>query len=398
VLSDARDGEAPRSVAESYDAIVLGLGAMGSATLYHLARRGVRVLGLEQFAPGHTMGSSHGDSRIIRELYFEHPLYVPLVQRAYELWEALERDAGEELLRYTGGLMVGSPESALVRGARRSAESHGISYELLTHAQIRSRCPAFDPPDDYVAVWDARAGFLRPEACNQTHVRLAVQEGAQVRYEEPVTSWKTDGEGVRVITAHEEYRAARLVVCVGAWTKSFMSELDLPLQVERQVLTWFDVPASRAWYEPERFPVFLCEFEEGHQIYGFPRLQRGVKTAIFHEGALSVTPEAVARAVTTADIEALRGRLARILPELAVASVRETVTCLFTNTPDGHFVVDFHPAHPQVLLSSPCSGHGFKFASALGEMQADLLLNGRTRFDLQPFSLSRFVRQSGAGP
>jgi sarcosine oxidase len=170
------------------------------------------------------------------------------------------------------------------------------------------------------------------------------------------------------------------------------------LQVERQVLVWFDVPPSRAWYEPESFPVFLCEFEGGRQLYGFPRLQRGVKTAIFHEGTLSASPDSVAREVTPADIAALRTRLGRILPELAVASVRESVTCLFTNTPDGHFLVDVHPAHPQVLLSSPCSGHGFKFASALGEMQADLLLDGRARFDLQPFSLSRFVRQSGAGP
>lgn len=393
-----RDVEARRSVTESYDAIVIGLGAMGSATLYHLARRGARVLGLEQFAPGHTMGSSHGDSRIIRELYFEHPLYVPVVQRAYELWEALERDVGEDLLHHTGGLMVGSPESALVRGARRSAESHGIPYELLTRAQIRSRCPAFDPPDEYVAVWDARAGFLRPEACNAAHVKLAVRAGAEVRYEESVTRWMPDGDGVRVTTASGEYRAARLVVCVGAWTKSFLPALDLPLQVERQVLVWFDVPSSHAWYQPEYFPVFLCEFEGGHQIYGFPRLQRGVKTAIFHEGSLSATPESVAREVTPVDITALRARLGRILPELAVTNVRESVTCLFTNTPDGHFLVDFHPAHRQVLLSSPCSGHGFKFASALGEMQADLLLNGRTRFDLQPFSLSRFVRPSGAGP
>ena len=177
-----------------------------------------------------------------------------------------------------------------------------------------------------------------------------------------------------------------------------MSELNLPWQVERQGLTWCDAPPAPDWDEPERFPVFLCEFEEGHQLYGFPRLQRGVKTAIFHEGPLTATPEAVAREVTPADVDALRERLRRILPALAVAGVRETVTCLFTNTPDGHFLVDVHPAHPQVLLSSPCSGHGFKFSISLGEMQAELLLDGRTRFDLQPFSLSRFGRQSGAGP
>ncbi|HET7553739.1 MAG TPA: N-methyl-L-tryptophan oxidase, partial [Gemmatimonadaceae bacterium] len=219
-------------MAESFDVIIAGLGAMGSATAYHLARRGARVLGLEQFGSGHTLGSSHGDSRIIRELYYEHPLYVPLVQRAYELWERLEDEAGADLLRVTGGMMIGRPSSGLVRGAMLSGETHGIPTEVLAREEIVSRFPAFAPPNGYVGVWDARAGYLRPEACVEAHANLARRAGATLRYEEPVLRWEAGGNGVRVTTPAGEYRAARLALCVGAWTKSLLAELGLPLRVE----------------------------------------------------------------------------------------------------------------------------------------------------------------------
>jgi sarcosine oxidase len=378
-------------VPDSYDVIVVGLGAMGSATSYHLARRGARVLGLEQFAPGHTLGSSHGDSRIIRELYFENPLYVPLVRRAYELWALLEEEAGTVLLSQTGGLMIGRPSSGLVQGAVRSGAAYGIPCDVLTHEEIGARFPAFQLPADYVAVWDERAGYLRPEACMEAHATLAERSGAALHYGEPMTRWEPDGAGVRVTTPTGEYRAARLALCVGAWTKAALAELELPLRVERQVLVWLEAPTPAAWYGADEFPIFICELAaDGRQLYGFPRLERGVKTAIYHEGRLSEAPESVEREVTPADVEELRKSLGQVLPELSAAEVRESATCLFTNTPDRHFLIDFHPRHPQLLLSSPCSGHGFKFASALGELQADLLLEGRTRFDLRSFSLSRF--------
>ena len=377
---------------DSYDVIVVGLGAMGSATSYHLARRGARVLGLEQFAPGHTLGSSHGDSRIIRELYFENPLYVPLVRRAYELWALLEEEAGTELLCQTGGLMIGLPSSGLVRGALRSGEVHGIPSAVLTREEISARFPAFDLPPGYVAVWDERAGYLRPEACTEAHAMLAARSGAALHYGEPMTRWEPDGSGVRVTTPAGEYRAARLVLCVGAWTRAALAELELPLLVERQVLVWLDAPTPAEWYGAEKLPIFICELEDGRQLYGFPRLERGVKTAIYHEGRLSETPESVEREVLPADVEGLRAMLASVLPELSMAAVRESVTCLFTNTPDRHFLIDFHPRHPQLLLSTPCSGHGFKFASALGELQAELALEGRTQFDLRSFGLSRFSK------
>ena len=382
-------------MSESYDVIVVGLGAMGSATSYHLARRGARVLGLEQFAPGHTLGSSHGDSRIIRELYFENPLYVPLVRRAYELWGQLEEETGTDLLRHTGGLMIGLPTSELVRGALLSGEAHGIPAAVLTHDEISSRFPAFRPPAGYVAVWDERAGYLRPEACTEAHATLARHGGAVLRYEEPMTRWEPDGDGVRVTTPMGAYRAARLVLCVGAWTKGVLAELELPLSVERQVLVWLEAPAPAEWYGEGSFPIFIAELEDGRQFYGFPRLERGVKISIYHDGRLYDEPGSVEREVMPADIDALRGALGRVLPDLSAAAVRASVTCLFTNTPDRHFLVDFHPRHPQVLLSSPCSGHGFKFASAIGELQADLVLDGRARLDPRSFGLARWTTGSG---
>jgi len=383
-------------MADSYDVIVAGLGAMGSATAYHLARRGARVLGVEQFASGHTLGSSHGDSRIIRELYYEHPLYVPLVQRAYELWEELEKEAGADLLRVIGGVMLGAPASELVRGAMLSGETHGIPAEVLEREEIVSRFPAFVPPGGYVGVWDARAGYLRPEACIEAHIALARRAGATLRYEEPVLRWEADGEGVRVTTSSGEYRAERLALCVGAWTKSLLAELGLPLRVERQVLIWLEAPEPREWYGEDRFPIFMCELPSGRLVYGFPRLERGVKMAIHHEGALHDSPEQVNRAVTPRDIEALKESLGYFLPALSAADVRESVTCIYTDTPDAHFLVDFHPRHPQVLFSTPCSGHGFKFSSAIGELQAELLLDGRSRFDVSPFGLSR-LSTTGSG-
>lgn len=363
---------------------------MGSATACHLARRGARVIGLERYTPGHALGSSHGDSRIIRELYFEHPLYVPLVQRAYELWAELEEEAGVDLLRTTGGLMLGLPTSELVHGALLSGETHGIPTAVLTRDEIVERFPAFLPPPDCVAVWDARAGYLRPEACTEAHATLARRAGARLRYEEPLLRWEMDGDGVRVTTPAGEYRAARLALCVGAWARSLLADLALPLRVERQVLVWLEAPAPAEDYDAENFPIFMCEHADGRLVYGFPRLARGVKTAIHHEGQLLDSPYEVNREVLPGDVAALRKSLARVLPRLATAIVRESVTCLYTDTPDSHFLIGFHPQHPQVLLSSPCSGHGFKFASAIGELQAELLLEGRARFDVSAFEISRF--------
>ena len=375
---------------QEYDAIVVGLGAMGSATLFHLARRGLRVLGLEQFSQGHQLGSSHGDSRIIRETYFEHPLYVPLVQRAHELWRELEERSGTSLMKITGGLMIGPADGMVVTGTLRSAREHQLPHEVLTPAEVHERFPAFQIEPHLVAVLDPRAGYLDPEACNRAHLEAARAAGAEARFDEPVLEWTPEGEGVRVRTRVETYTANRLLLAAGAWNTSLTSELRLPLTIERQSVFWLEPGGPRESYEAERFPIYAYEYKSGHICYGFPRLPRGVKASVMHSGEIARDPDGVVRNVSDAEVKPLRAALRPVLPNLAEAPVRERSVCLFTNTPDHDFIIDFHPLHPQVLISSPCSGHGFKFASAIGELQAELLTTGKSRFDLSPFRIKRW--------
>jgi sarcosine oxidase len=375
-----------------YNAIVIGLGAMGSATLFHLAKRGLRVAGFEQFQQGHSLGSSHGDSRIIRETYFEHPLYVPLVRRAHQLWRELEEESGKRLMTINGGLMIGPPDGAVIQGTLRSAREHALPHAVLSAAEVNERFPAFRLGENLTGVYDPRAGYLDPESATAAHVDGARRARAEVHFEERVLEWKADGEGVSVKTSHGSYRADRIVVAAGAWEFALLRDLELPLTIERQVVFWLEPERSSARYDASRFPIYAYEFEPGTICYGFPRLARGVKAAVMHSGELVSTPEKVDRTVTDRDADALRAALRPVLPDLADAPVQGSDVCLFTNTPDHDFVIDFHPRYPQVLISSPCSGHGFKFASAIGELQADLLADGRSRFDLSPFRIDRFRR------
>lgn len=374
-----------------YNAIVVGLGAMGSATLYHLAQRGWRVLGLEQFAPGHMRGSSHGDSRIIRETYFEHPLYVPLVQRAHELWRELEERSGSSLMTITGGIMIGPPDGSVVPGTLRSAAEHDLPHEILTPVEVRERFPAFRLAEGLVAVFDPRAGFLDPEACNRAHITVARDAGAEARFNEPALDWIPDGSGVRVTTASDTYTADHLVLTAGAWNGELLPDLVLPLTIERQAVFWLEPEVDASDYDPARFPIYAYEYRAGSICYGFPRLPRGVKASVMHDGETVLYPDEVDRTVAESEVNPLLAALRPILPTLSEAPVRESDVCLFTNTPDHDFIIDFHPFCPQVLISSPCSGHGFKFSSAIGEIQAELLAKGKSNFDLSPFRIDRWA-------
>jgi sarcosine oxidase len=364
---------------------------MGSATLYHLAQRGWRVLGLEQYKHGHSLGSSHGDSRIIREMYFEHPLYVPLVQRAYELWNELEERSATTLMTITGGLMIGPPDGLVVTGTLRSAAAHDLAHEVLSADQIRARHPAFRLADGLVAAVDPRAGYLDPEACTRAHLDAARAAGADANFEEPVLEWMSDGAGVQVKTPAGSYTADWLVMAAGAWSRKLLRDIELPLTVERQTVFWLDPPGESDLYDRGRFPIYAYEYKPGSICYGFPRLPRGVKASVMHGGEMSDDPAVIRRTIDDSDVKALRAALRPVLPKLSEAPIRETGTCLFTNTPDHDFIVDFHQLHPQVLISSPCSGHGFKFASVIGEIQAELLIEGRTRIDLAPFRINRLT-------
>jgi sarcosine oxidase len=374
------------------DVIVAGLGAMGSATAAHLAMRGARVLGLERWQPGHANGSSHGDSRIIREMYFEHPKYVPLVQRALVLWRELERATARRVLTETGGLMAGPRDGFLVSGTIRSAVEHGLPHEVLDAAAVRERFPAFQPSDDVVAVFDPHAGHLDPDAGNAAHHQRAREHGAELRFDEGIVSWTATNDGVRVTTTRGTYEAGQLCLAVGAYLAPFVPELGLSLTVERQVLFWMDPDPGDAMWNAPACPIWAYEYGPDSMCYGFPRLPRGVKASVMHKGETPSRAEDTRRTVRADEVDALRAAAGSLLPGLRTAPVRESATCLFTNTTDLDFVVDMHPAHANVLVSSACSGHGYKFASALGEAQAQWLLDGRSQLDLSPFALARFAR------
>ncbi len=372
-----------------YDVAVVGLGAMGGMTVLELARRGRRVIGFDRFHPPHPFGSSHGKSRIIREAYFEHPQYVPLVQRAYEKWAALERESGRCLLIPTGGLMIGRPEGAVVSGARLSAQTHGLPFAVFDAEETRRRWPMFSLRPGEVALFERRAGVLLPELALETALALAGEAGAELRFGEPVVEWEA-GVGIRVRTAHGDHHASRLVLAAGAWMATELPRLELPLSVARQLLFWLDAGGDVG---PDRLPIFIWEWEPGRAFYGFPDLGDGVKVAIHHEGRATAA-ETVSREVRPGEEDELLSALESCAPSLS-GKVRSAAVCLYTNTPDEAFILDAHPADPRVLMVSPCSGHGFKFAPALGEIAADLAEAKQPRFDLAPFRLSRFVGAAG---
>jgi sarcosine oxidase len=375
-------------MSQSADVIIVGLGAMGSAVAYHLSRRGERTLGLDCFATPHSFGSSHGETRAIREAYFEHPLYVPIVRRAYELWSELEQVTGRNLFLKTGGLMIGRSEGIAVAGSRRSAELHHLPYELLSADEANRRFPALCVPEGMMAVLEPRAGVLSPEDCIRAHLDAARQHGAVIRLNEQVLDWKADGAGVRVITAQGEYSGKRLVITAGAWMSKLLPGLGLPLWVERIVFFWFDAQSRPEQLLPDRFPLFIWEHEPNHFFCGFPNIGSGVKVARHHDGERTDV-DTLRRSVEPEEVEDIRTLVQRLIP-VANGKLRATAVCMYTNTPDGHFILDFHPQHRQLLIVSPCSGHGFKFSSAIGEIAADLLVCGESKFNLTPFHLSRF--------
>ena len=370
-----------------YHTIIVGLGGMGSAAAYHLAARGEKVLGLEQFTPAHPHGSSHGHSRVIRQAYFEHPSYVPLLKRAFAHWDDLARQADEDLLHLTGGLNLGRPDSAVIKGVLESVRTHNLPHEYLTAADIRARFPAFTPDDDIVGVAERNAGYVIPEAAVRTHLRLAAQHGAALRYNEKVLRWAADGSGVTVTTDQRTYTADHLVLTPGAWAPELLRDLGLPLHVERRVLLWFDPIGGDAPFQEPHFPVYIWDVGDGVSFYGFPKQHGtpGIKVAI-HTVGQHCTPETIDRTLHHADVENLQALVRSRVPALGGTPL-DHATCMYTLTPDEHFVISTHPAHPQVVLASPCSGHGFKFTPVIGEILADLAMHGRTNHDISLFSL-----------
>jgi sarcosine oxidase len=368
-----------------FDVAVVGLGAMGSAALYHLARRKVRVLGIERFEPGHEHGSSHGQTRIIRLGYFEHPSYVPLLRRAYELWRELEAETAQQLLHITGIIEIGPSNGIVVAGTLAASRLHNLPHEVLTAAEVMRRFPAFRLPADHVAVVQNDGGFLAAEAATAAHLAQARAAGSQLRTKETVLAIEPHATGVRIATERTVIDVGAVIVSTGPWIKTLLPRLPVSLRVTRQVMAWF-APIAPA--RLSSFPVFLLESRHGIH-YGFPLLENRMKVAKHYHRDETVQPDASDRTVSREDEAVIRAALAEHLPD-ANGALLAAKTCLYTMTPDGDFVIDRLSDCPNILVASPCSGHGFKFAGVVGEILADLATAGTTGHDISRFRLARF--------
>ncbi len=384
---------------DQFDTIVIGAaGAMGSAACYHLAKRGQRVLGLDQFPIAHDRGSSHGFSRMIRMCYYEHPDYVPLLRRAYTLWRELESASGERLLFTPGGVYMGREDSDAVAGSLRAAVQHGLPREMLSRRELAVRFPQFQVPDDFVALFEPVAGWLAPERVIRAHAQLAAAHGATIQTGESVESWESDGSGVRVRTSIAEYRATSLVIAAGVWANRVIGDLGVPITPTRQVLGWF-TPRDPAPFQKLDAPVWAMKTPAdwpggGDLFYGFPATSEApggtssVKVAR-HALGTPIDPDGDDREPRPGDEDDIRPFLQTFLPG-ADGPVSGLRICMYENSPDGHFIIDCHPRHANVVIAAGFSGHGFKFASVVGEVLADLAQRGETRYPIGFLGLKRF--------
>ena len=376
---------------DTYDVIVVGVGGMGSAAVYHLAQRGLRVLGIEQYDIPHDRGSSHGLSRIIRLAYFEHPAYVPLLHRAYELWWALERTVQERLLIITGSLDIGTEDSPVFAGALTAARQHHLVYEVLDAQTIHQRFPGYGLPAPLMGLYQPQGGLLAAERCLVAHVHAALRHGAVIHGREALQAWDSAAAGIVVRTSRGTYRTQRLVLTAGAWTQRLVAHYQGMLQPERQVVIWIQ-PRVPDHFQTHTFPVFNMAVEEG-TFYGLPIYSiPGFKFARWHHMQQAVDdPARMDRDCHPEDEALLRAFVRRYFPA-GDGPTLSMHTCLFTNTPDGHFVIDVHPECPNVLIAGGFSGHGFKFCSVVGEILADLAEHGSTRHDISLFRAARFAQ------
>jgi sarcosine oxidase len=378
-----------------YDAVVLGLGGMGSATLAHLAARGKRVLGIEQFARGHELGASSGRSRIIRKAYFEDPAYVPLLERAYTLWHELEARTFTKVLDLVGLLLVGPPGSETLHGARTSAQRYGVGIEEWSGAEVAARYPGIRLTEGEAGIFERDAGIVYPEAGIAAHLAAAKSDGAQTRFETPVRDIAPTAGGIHVDLADgTTVVGERLVICAGPWLRTVVAHLALPLRVQRNVQLWFEPTTPQ--FSIDRFPAFLAEREHwpSSRLYGFPDHGFGVKAA-FHGFGETTTAETLDRTIHPDDIRLVGEALNEFMPG-AAGKFMYGKACMYTLTPDEHFILDRHPDDPRVVIAGGFSGHGYKFASVIGEICADLALDGGTAHPIGFLAIDRFKKAQAA--
>jgi sarcosine oxidase len=375
---------------QSFDVAVIGLGAMGSAGIYAAARRGVRVFGVDRYEPGHRRSSSFGESRLIRLAYFEDPSYVPLVREAYERWRDLEAASGEKVLIITGLIEAGFPGAPLVVDSWRSSTEHNLRSERLTATEANARFPALDLPGDWDVIFQPDAGALLPEKAIRLFIAGAKAYGAKVRLNTRVVSVEPRGERVQIVLeGGERIEAGSAVVSAGAWIGDLLPDVAANMRLTRQPLMWFQ-PLESALVGPDRMPAFFFQ-TRADLIYGLPNVcGTGIKAASHRSGGDLSSAEQTRAEVSRAEVEYLQGLLLRYVPAAAGALVNTSV-CIYTRSQDEHFVVGLHPQAPQLVIASPCSGHGFKFASVMGEILADLAIDRKTDRPIDLFSVERLL-------
>jgi sarcosine oxidase len=374
-------------MAETFDVIVIGVGGFGSGAFYHLAKRGLKVLGIEQFGVAHDRGSSHGETRIIRKAYFEHPNYVPLAVRAYEIWRELEEESGRVLMRLTGVVLAGPPDGQAIAGAKTSAKQHGLLIEELTPQEANTRFPGLNFNERFAVVHEPDAGYLHVETCVEAHIKEAQNHGGQLKIQETVLDWSSDNNRVKVSTDRGQYEAARLVITAGPWAVKLLRGLPVPLKVLRKPVFW-----ARAQDEFQsgvpNWPGFLFELPQG-VFYGLPGLNgQSLKLAEHTGGQVVDDPRNATREILPEDRRAIEGFMRECVPAARPVFERQSV-CFYTMTPDAHFLIDHHPAHSNVVFGAGFSGHGFKFTSVLGRALAEMAAEGSTRLPVDFLSLSR---------
>ena len=373
----------------SYDLIVIGTGAVGSSALFHASKQGLRVLGLDRFPPGHDRGSSHGETRMIRLSYFEHPDYVPLLRRAYQLWDELVEQTGQDLFHRCGVFYSGPPECELVKGVLASSAEHKIDLEKLTPEESNSKFPSFSVGENDAVLYEPNAGYLQVEKCIIAYLKEAVQLGAEHRYGESVQKWEKDGEGFVVATDQEQYRTARLIISAGCWANHFLSDLGIPLRVVRKHLHWYGAPAD-LYGESRGHPCFV--FESDGCFYGFPaNSPEGLKVGEHSGGTEIDDPLNGSREPDPADTERVESFLKKHLPGVPPRRTRHDV-CFYTRSPDEHFIVDRHPEHENVVFAAGLSGHGFKCSSALGETLVRMVSDREPKARIGFLGMKRFEK------